>query len=147
MNQRQLCTFYLQDLYFGVEVEKVQEVIRYQEMTRIPLAPEVIAGLINLRGQIVTAIDLRRQLELAPRSAGQLPMNVVIRRDDGPISLLVDEIGDVVEVEENSFENPPDTLETRRKEFLRGVYKLKGKLLLLLNTDKAVSVAGTRAAA
>jgi len=147
MNRRQLCTFYLEDLYFGVEVEKVQEVIRYQEMTRIPLAPEVIAGLINLRGQIVTAIDLRRQLELPPRDAAQLPMNVVIRREDGPISLLVDEIGDVVEVDEGSFEKPPDTLESGRQQFLRGVYKLKHKLLLLLDTDKAVAVAGTRAAA
>jgi len=146
MNRRQLCTFFLQDLYFGVEVEKVQEVIRYQEMTRIPLAPEVIAGLINLRGQIVTAIDLRRQLELAGRQAGQLPMNVVIRRDDGPISLLVDEIGDVVDVEEESFEDPPDTIEARRREFLRGVYKLKDKLLLLLDTDKAVAVTGAHAA-
>ena len=146
MNRRQLCTFFLQDLYFGVEVEKVQEVIRYQEMTRIPLAPEVIAGLINLRGQIVTAIDLRRQLELAGRQAGQLPMNVVIRRDDGPISLLVDEIGDVVDVEEESFEDPPDTIEARRREFLRGVYKLKDKLLLLLDTDKAVAIVGAHAA-
>ena len=147
MNQRrQLCTFFLQDLFFGVEVEKVQEVIRYQEMTRIPLSPKVVAGLINLRGQIVTAIDLRRQLELPARDAGQLPMNVVIRRDDGPISLLVDDIGDVVEVEEESFENPPDTLEARRREFLSGVYKLKDKLLLLLDTEKAVSVAGTQTA-
>jgi purine-binding chemotaxis protein CheW len=144
--RRQLCTFFLQNLFFGVEVEKVQEVIRYQEMTRIPLAPEVIAGLINLRGQIVTAIDLRRQLELTPRQASQLPMNVVIRRDDGPISLLVDEIGDVVEVEEESFEKSPDTLEPRRREFLRGVYQLKDKLLLLLDTDKAVSVSGAHAA-
>ena len=146
MNRRQLCTFYLQDLYFGIEVEKVQEVIRYQEMTSVPLASDVIAGLINLRGQIVTAIDLRRQLELPPRAAGQLPMNVVIRREDGPISLLVDEIGDVVEVEKDSFEDSPDTLEARRKEFLRGVYKLKGKLLLLLDTDKAVEVVSARAA-
>jgi len=139
--RRQLCTFFLQDLLFGVEVERVQEVIRYQEMTRIPLAPAVIAGLINLRGQIVTAIDLRRQLELPTRGAGQLPMNVVIRRDDGPISLLVDEIGDVVEVEEDSFESPPDTLEAPRRDFLRGVYKLKEKLLLLLDTEKAMAVA------
>ncbi len=145
--QRQLCTFFLEDLFFGVEVEKVQEVIRYQAMTHIPLAPGVIAGLINLRGQIVTAIDLRRQLDLPPRSGEQLPMNVVIRREDGPISLLVDEIGDVVEVEEDSFENRPDTLEARRREFLRGVYKLKEKLLLLLDTEKAVSVAGPGAAA
>jgi purine-binding chemotaxis protein CheW len=145
MNQRrQLCTFLLQNLLFGVEVETVQEVIRYQEMTRIPLAPEVIAGLINLRGQIVTAIDLRSQLELPPRDVNQFPINVVIRSEDGPTSLLVDEIGDVVQVEEEWFEMPPETLETRRREFLRGVYKLKDKLLLLLDTGKAVSIVSGR---
>jgi purine-binding chemotaxis protein CheW len=138
--RRQLCTFYLQKLLFGVEVEKVQEVIRYQEMTRIPLSPAVIAGLINLRGQIVTAFDLRHQLELPPRSGGELPMNVVVRRDDGPISLLVDEIGDVVEVDEQLFELPPDTLESQAREFIRGVYKLKEQLLLLLDTEKAMAI-------
>ena len=144
--RRQLCTFYLQKLLFGVEVEKVQEVIRYQEMTRIPLSPEVIGGLINLRGQIVTAVDLRRQLELPARAGGELPMNVVIRREDGPISLLVDEIGDVVEVEEQLFEPPPDTLDAHGREFIRGVYKLKQQLLLLLDTEKAMSVVGTHPA-
>ena len=69
-------------------------------MTQVPLAPQVVRGLINLRGQIVTAIDLRRRLEMEPRPAGQPPMNVVVRSDDGAISFLVDEIGDVVEVEE-----------------------------------------------
>ena len=144
--RRQLCTFYLQKLLFGVEVEKVQEVIRYQEMTRIPLSPEVIGGLINLRGQIVTAVDLRRQLELPPRGGSELPMNVVIRREDGPISLLVDEIGDVVEVEEQLFEPAPDTLDSHGREFIRGVYKLKQQLLLLLDTEKAMSVVGTHPA-
>lgn len=122
MNQHtQLCTFYVEQLMFGVEVEQVQEVIRYQEMTRIPLAPDVIAGLINLRGQIVTAVDLRRHLGLPPRPAAQLPMNVVVRRDDGPVSLLVDEIGDVVEVEEQAYESAPETLDERHREFIRGV--------------------------
>jgi purine-binding chemotaxis protein CheW len=144
--ERQLCTFFLEGLFFGVEVEKVQEVIRYQEMTRVPLSPAVIAGLINLRGQIVTAIDLRHQLGFSARKSEELPMNVVIRRDDGPISLLVDEIGDVVEVDEQSFEHPPDTLDGQRREFIRGVYKLKQQLLLLLDTEKAMSVVGTRPA-
>jgi purine-binding chemotaxis protein CheW len=144
--RRQLCTFFLQGLFFGVEVEKVQEVIRYQEMTRIPLSPPVIAGLINLRGQIVTAVDLRQQLDLAARKSGELPMNVVIRRDDGPISLLVDEIGDVVEVEEQSFEHAPDTLDGKKRSFIRGVYKLKQQLLLLLDTEKAMSVIDTHPA-
>jgi purine-binding chemotaxis protein CheW len=144
--ERQLCTFFLQGLFFGVEVERVQEVIRYQEMTRVPLAPAVIAGLINLRGQIVTAIDLRQQLGLSARTSEELPMNVVIRRDDGPISLLVDEIGDVVEVDEHLFEHPPDTLDGQRREFIRGVYKLKEQLLLLLDSEKAMSVVGNRPA-
>jgi purine-binding chemotaxis protein CheW len=143
---RQLCTFYLRDLLFGVEVEKVQEVIRYQEMTRIPLSPAVVAGLINLRGQIVTAINLREQLDLPPRQTSELPMNVVVRRDDGPISLLVDEIGDVVEEDEELFEPAPHTLHSQSREFIRGVYKLKEQLLLLLDTDKTVTVIGSHQA-
>ena len=138
--RRQLCTFYLQKLLFGVEVEKVQEVIRYQEMTRIPLSPEVIGGLINLRGQIVTAVDLRRQLELPARAGGELPMNVVIRRDDGPISLLVDEIGDVVEIQDDIYEHPPETLKGVGRELVQGVYKLKERLLLILDTEKTVNL-------
>src|SRR5271163_1577491 len=106
----QLCTFMLDGLYFGVDVQKVQEVICYQEMTRVPLAPPVVRGLINLRGQIVTAIDMRRRLDLPALPEGKLPMNVVIRTDGGPVSLLVDEIGDVMEVDSASYERPPETL-------------------------------------
>src|SRR5215471_19097163 len=107
--ERQFCTFFVDGYYFGLDVLKVQEVIRYQEMTRVPLAPPVVRGLINLRGQIVTAIDLRRRLELTDRPADQLPLNVVVQTDDGAFSLLVDEIGDVVKVREQLFERPPDT--------------------------------------
>ena len=106
----QFCTFYLDKLLFGVELKGVQEVMRSLDMTKVPLAPEVVSGLINLRGQIVTAVDLRRRLELEPRPPGMLAMNVVVRSEDGAVSLLVDEIGDVVEVEETTFEPPPETL-------------------------------------
>jgi purine-binding chemotaxis protein CheW len=122
-------------------VEKVQEVIRHQETTKVPLSAEVIGGLINLRGQIVTALDLRKRLELPPRRDGQTPMNVVVRTDDGVVSLLVDEIGDVVEVSEADFEEPPDTLRGRARDLILGAYKLKGRLLLLLNTERAASCA------
>lgn len=142
---RQLCTFYLDDLYFGVEVQKVQEVIRYQEMTSVPLAPPVVRGLINLRGQIVTAIDMRRRLDLPALPADQLPMNVVIRTDDGPVSLLVDEIGDVLEVDTESYEQPPETLHGVVRELILGAYKLNGRLLLTLNSDLAVSVVASAA--
>jgi purine-binding chemotaxis protein CheW len=135
---QQFCTFFLEGLLFGVEVDKVQEVIRYQPTTRVPLAPEVIGGLINLRGQIVAALDLRRRLELSARPAGHPPMNVVVRGDDGAVSLLVDEIGDVVEVEEQDFERPPDTLSGTARELIRGAFKMKGRLLLLLDTEQAL---------
>jgi purine-binding chemotaxis protein CheW len=138
---QQLCTFFVDGLFLGVEVEKVQEVIRYQEMTHVPLAPRVIGGLINLRGQIVTAVDLRRRLDLHERSAEEFPMNVVVQTDDGAMSLLVDDIGDVVEVDSESFESALDTLTGVARELIRGVYKLDKQLLLLLDTEKAVSSA------
>jgi len=137
---QQFCTFFLDGLFFGVEVEKVQEVIRHQQTTRVPLAPCVVGGLINLRGQIVTAVDLRRRLEMPARTDATPPMNVVVRTDEGAVSLLVDEIGDVVEVEESDFECPPDTLRGTARELIRGAFKLKGKLLLSLDTEKALRV-------
>ncbi len=127
------------DLFFGVEVEKVQEVLRYQEMTRVPLAPSVVRGLINLRGQIVTAIDLRNRLQLNERPADQLPMNVVVQTDDGATSLLVDQIGEVWEAEEESFERPPETLQGVARDLIRGTYKLKDRLLLILDMERVVS--------
>jgi len=138
--KKQFSTFFVDGLFFGVEVEKVQEVIRYQEMTRVPLAPPVVRGLINLRGHIVTAVDLRRRLELHERPAGQLPMNVVVRSEDGAVSLLVDEIGDVLEVDEETFEGPPETLSQRARELVPGVYKLKDRLMHVLETAKAVNL-------
>jgi purine-binding chemotaxis protein CheW len=138
--QQQYCTFFVAGHYFGLDVLKVQEVIRYQEMTRVPLAPPVVRGLINLRGQIVTALDLRRRLELDDRPADQLPVNVVLQTDDGAVSLLVDEIGDVLDVEEKLFEPPPDTLTGNARELIRGAYKLNGRLMLLLDIDKALQV-------
>ena len=138
MASQQFCTFVLQDEFFGVPVQQVQEVIRYQEMTRVPLVAQAVAGLINLRGQIVTAIDLRRCIGMPDRAAGQLPMNVVVRTGDGPVSLLVDDIGDVIEVSEDSYESTPQNIPARQKEMVEGVYKLEGRLLLVLNTRQAL---------
>ena len=135
---QQFCTFFLDGHFFGTPVPKVQEVIQYQEMTRVPLAPDVVGGMINLRGQIVSAIDLRKRLGLPDRPAGQLPMNVVVRTSEGAVSLLVDEIGDVIEVEEDMLEGPPETLQGFAREVVEGVYKLPGRLLLVLDTERAV---------
>ena len=112
----------------------------------MPLAPAAIGGLINLRGQIVMAMDLRCRLEFAEPDEGTLPMNVVVNTEDGAISLLVDEIGDVVEVGEETFDKPPDTLQGVAREFIDGVYKLDDELLLSLDVRKAtVAVAAVSA--
>ena len=137
----QFCTFYLDNLMFGVELQKVQEVMRHLELTEIPLAPDVVSGLMNLRGQIITAIDLRHRLELPTRPDGILPMNVVIRSADGAVSFLVDEIGDVVEVDDESFECPPETLQGKVREVILGVHKLEKHLMHVLDTDKACEIA------
>jgi len=136
----QFCTFYVSGLFLGVEVTLVQEVIRYQQLTHVPLASDVIGGLMNLRGQIVTAIDLRRRLGMPPRDPGQLPINVVVRASEGAVSLLVDQIGDVIEVEEAAFERPPPTLGGEARELIRGAYKLEGGLLLVLDTARALQL-------
>ena len=137
-----VCAFFLEGRLFGVDVDQVQEVIRYQEMTRVPLAPDVVGGLINLRGQIVTAIDLRRRLGLGPLPAGKQPMNVVLRADGGMVSLLVDEIAGVLELANDVLEEPPATLEGPRRALIQGVYKLPGQLLLVLDAARATDIKG-----
>jgi len=139
-SKRQFCTFYLDKLLFGVDLNNVQEVIRFLNMTRVPLAPDVVSGLINLRGQIVTAIDLRRRLQMDARAQGMLPMNVVVRSGDGAVSLLVDEIGDVVEADDDTFEVPPETLRGSVRNMILGVHKLDKKLMHVLDTGRACEV-------
>ena len=141
MAERQFCTFYVDGHYMGIDVVEVQEVIRYQEMTHVPLAPKEIRGLINLRGQIVPALDLRRRFDMADRPEGVLPMNVVVRTGEGSVSLLVDEIGDVLDVDDRTFERPPDTLDPHTRKLVSGAYKLDGSLLLVLETGRAVALA------
>jgi purine-binding chemotaxis protein CheW len=134
--ERQYCTFVLDGAHFGIDVVRVQEVIRYHEITRVPLAPAVVRGLINLRGQIVTAVDLRRRLDLPTRTDDRLPMNVVVTTDDGAVSLLVDEIGDVLTVSERDYEGAPESLRGPARELIRGAYKLADRLLLALDLDR-----------
>jgi purine-binding chemotaxis protein CheW len=139
----QLSTFFVADMFFGVDVLDVQEVLRSQQMTPVPQAPDVVQGLINLRGQIVTAIDMRRRLRLPSLAADQTPMNMVVRTSEGVVSLLVDEIGDVLDVDAATYERSPDNLDPAARELIRGVYKLKDRVLLVLDTEKAVEVDGS----
>src|SRR5262249_10343485 len=139
-NKQQFCTFFLDGLRFGVDVQQVQEVVPYQEMTRVPLAPPTVRGLLNLRGQIVTGIDLRRRLELDDRPEDRLPMNVILRGEDNPVSFLVDDVGEVIEVAADACERPPETLQGRVRELIQGVYPLQDELLLVLDTTKTLDL-------
>lgn len=139
-NAAQLCTFHVDDLLFALEVIRIQEVIRFEQITKVPLSSGVVRGLINLRGQIVTAVDLRSRLGLPPSTDDEPPMNVVIRLKEGLISIIVDNIGDVLEVSEGAFEPPPPTLPLHLRHVVDAVCKLPDRLLLVLDPDRAASV-------
>jgi purine-binding chemotaxis protein CheW len=138
---RQYATFVVGGHYLGIDVLGVQEVLRQQRLTRVPLAPDVVEGLINLRGQIVPALDMRRLLHLPSRDPAITPLSVVVRTEHGAVSLQVDEIGDVVDLDAASFERPPRNVEPALARLLLGVHKLRERLLLILDTRCTVDVA------
>lgn len=137
--ERMYATFYLAGAHFGVDALEVQEALREQPMTRVHLVSREVSGLINLRGQVVTAIDLRRRLGLPPRDPEQLPMSLVVRTDDGPVSFLVDAIGDVIEVSGQELEAAPETVTGTQRDLIRGVFKLEGELLLALDVGRTAA--------
>lgn len=137
----QFATFFVAGHYLGVDVLGVQEVLRQQRLTRVPLAPDVVEGLINLRGQIVPALDMRRLLHLPPRDAAIVPLSIVVRSDQGAVSLQVDEIGDVVDLDASTFERPLKNVPPELGRLLQGVHKLRGRLLLILDTRRTIDVA------
>jgi purine-binding chemotaxis protein CheW len=144
----QLCTFYLGDLYLGLPVDRVQEVLTPQEITPVPLAPPALRGLINLRGDIVAAIDLWKT-SLAPASSAAVrpperPMNVVVRRGTDRTSLLVDGVDEVVAVDPARLEAVPTTLSAGVRALVRGVHPIGDQLLLLLDVDRLIAEAASQ---
>lgn len=136
------CTFRLAGHLIGIEISAVQEVLREQEITRLPLASPAVRGVINLRGRIVPAIDLRRCFDMEPAVRVEMSPNIVVRGGTtSSVSLLVDEIGDVIEGSASAYERPPETLRGRARELIEGVYKLQDELLLVLAIGKVLRVA------
>jgi purine-binding chemotaxis protein CheW len=138
------CTFWIDEHLFGVPIGGVQEVLLGQTMTPVPLAPSEVPGLLNLRGQIVTVIDLRARLCLPPRDAAQTSdgVNVIIGSADGAVSLLADRVGEVLSPADGCFEDPPDTIDRRVRDLVSAVCKLDGQLLLVLDIDTTIAVGG-----
>ena len=137
---KRLATFTVADRYVGIDVVRVREVIRHEGITPVPLAPEPIEGLINLRGEIVTAMDVRARLELPARAQDESPMSLVVTSDGGPMSLLVDAVGEVLDVDDATFELPPETLRGSARELIVGAYKLDGAILLELDLDRTIDI-------
>lgn len=137
---QQYCTFWVGDLFIGIEVSRVQEVLRHGAITPVPLSPDYVKGLINLRGHIVTAIDMDVRLGVERDVSSEVEMmHVILSDDQGSVSLVVDRAGDVVDVDrELEYEDPPDTLKGEARRLIRGAFKLEGRLLLDLNVDYAV---------
>ncbi len=140
LEAQQYCTFIVDGALFGVDVKRVQEVLRAQDLTPVPLAPDTIAGLMNLRGQIVLTLDLRHLLGLQPRPTDTNTANVVLRTDDGPVSLLVDTIDGVVEPSPDCYEDPPETTRTNLRTFLTHVCKLDNRLLHVLDPERLTDI-------
>lgn len=134
----QFCTFQVHGHLFGIDVRQVQEVLREVKVTPVPLAARAISGLFSLRGQNVVVIDLRRCLGFPDRAASLDPVSLIVRDSNGPISLLADEIGDVLEPDPKDFESTTidDRPETRQ---VAGVYKLPDALLRVLDVSATVA--------
>ena len=125
---------------FGIPVLTVQDILGPQRITRIPLAPAEVAGALNLRGRIVTAMDVRSRLHLPPREEGDKGMAVVVEHDQELYSLLVDSVGDVLSFPEAKFEPNPSTLDQLWREISLGIYRLKNELLMVLDVDRLLSI-------
>ncbi|BAY11105.1 chemotaxis protein CheW [Calothrix sp. NIES-2098] len=141
MAEQQLCTFFLNKMFFGIDVQHVQEVIRPQAVTRVPLAPPDICGLINLRGQILTVIDLQQRLEIGESAMRSPEFNIVVSADGEVVSLLVDDVGDVLAFKDNELQPPPATLKGKMRQMLAGAYQLPQGFLLVLDTEKILNLA------
>lgn len=138
-DQSLYCTFYIGRQFYGIPVSDVQEVLQGQFLTRAPLAPPAVAGLMNLRGQIVTTIDVRRVMCVTNDAGPEEKMNLVIRHEGAEVSLLVDRIGDVVQVDGTRVEQPPETLQGVAREFIRGICQRDDGILLLIDADRMLS--------
>ena len=139
-------TVTIADQLFGIPVLSVQDVLGEQRITRIPLAPGEVAGALNLRGRIVTAIDVRQRLNLPPRPGGEPAMSVVVEHRGDPYSLLIDRVGEVLSLPADRYERNPATLDPAWRDVSEGTYRLDSELLVVLSVERLLDFASVKAA-
>lgn len=132
----QVLTVHLGDQLFAVPILKVQDVLQTQSLTPVPMAKPYIEGVMNLRGRIVTVINLYKRIKGDSGHKRRDPMNVVIENNGELYSILVDKVGDVITLDREEIEDPPLTLETSWRQVIEGVYQLEHKIVLLLDVEK-----------
>jgi purine-binding chemotaxis protein CheW len=141
MPSRQFVTFEVASRFFGVPVGVVQEVLLNEHYTPMPLAPDGCGGLFNLRGEVIGTVDLRVRFGLPSKPISGAVLNVVVLAGGGPVSLLVDRIGLVADLDDTAFEPPPDTLTGPTRALVVGTYKTEDRLLLVLDVEECVNTA------
>ncbi len=146
-DHRDYVTMSIGDQMFGIPVLNVQDVLGSQQITRVPLAPPEVAGSLNLRGRIVTAIDVRLRLNMAKKDDGKPPMSVVVEHDGELYSLLVDSVGEVLSLNMKDYQRNPPTLNARLREFSDGIYRLNGSLLVVLSVGSLLNFGSHKDAA
>jgi purine-binding chemotaxis protein CheW len=135
------------DQLFGLPIARVQDVFVPERLTRVPLSPPEIAGVLNLRGRIVTAIDMRRRLDLTKRVEGQPVMAIGIDMRNESYGLLVDAVGEVLKFPNNACEAKPANLDARLGRVASGVIRLEDQLLVVLDVDRVLDMTNRSAAA
>ena len=141
-DHRDYVTMSIGSQMFGIPVLTVQDVLGPQQITRVPLAPPEVAGSLNLRGRIVTAIDVRLRLGMPKKEDGKPPMSVVVEHEGELYSLLVDSVGEVLSLNMKDYQRNPPTLNARLRDFSDGIYRLNGALLVVLSVGSLLNFGG-----
>lgn len=147
LNKNDYVTIWLDGQMCGIPVLEVHDVLSRQVITKIPQAPAAVAGVLNLRGQIVTAINLRKRLNLSDREEGAEEMNIVVEYQNEPYSLIIDKVGDVLSLSDEAFERNPVTLEACWQGVSTGIFRLEEDLLVILDIEKLLTLTEAKAAA
>ena len=135
----QLVSFKLGEEEFGVDIMQVQEIIRMQNITAVPNAPEFVEGVINLRGRVIPIVDLRKRFGLEEKSHDKATRIIVVKVDDLTVGLIVDEVSEVLRIPVDTVEPPPPIVAGVESEYIKGVGKLEDRLLILLDLSKTLS--------